>query len=171
MVKLKAIAPEAVASALEKAKRYRLLNEPDEAESICLDILAVVPDHQEALILRLLALTDKFVDEGLKAYLGTTEFERSDGVVIDAPEVAENGSTVPVTVESSLPDVRSITLYVEENGAPMTSIYEFGPRGQPYVSQRIRMADTSKVVAVADSGGKLYWNSRKVRVTIGGCGG
>ncbi|MBK1726046.1 thiosulfate oxidation carrier protein SoxY [Halorhodospira neutriphila] len=120
--------------------------------------------HEESIMAR-------SVDKGLKAYLGTTEFERSDGVVIDAPQVAENGSTVPVTVESSLPDVRSITLYVEENGAPMTSIYEFGPRGQPYVSQRIRMADTSKVVAVADSGGKLYWNSRKVRVTIGGCGG
>lgn len=76
MVELKAITPEAVPSALEKAKRYRLLNEPDEAESICLDILAVVPDHQEALILRLLALTDKFVDEGLNP-----AFEQAKAVV------------------------------------------------------------------------------------------
>ncbi|MBI5894720.1 MAG: hypothetical protein HZB24_01460 [Desulfobacterales bacterium] len=60
MVELRSLKPEAIPSALEMAKRYRLLNEPDEAESICLDILAVDPGHQEALITRLLALTDKF---------------------------------------------------------------------------------------------------------------
>ena len=65
MIELKPIKPEATSSALEKAKRYRLLNEPDEAESICLDILAVNPGHQETLITLLLALTDKFIDSGL----------------------------------------------------------------------------------------------------------
>ena len=65
MVELKTLTPDVVPSALEKAKRYRLLNEPDEAESICLDILAVDADNQEALILLLLALTDKFPDHGL----------------------------------------------------------------------------------------------------------
>lgn len=68
MLGLKTLTPEAVPSALEKAKRYRLLNEPDEAESICLDILAVDPDHQEALITLLLALTDKFADGGLNPH-------------------------------------------------------------------------------------------------------
>lgn len=63
MVDLKSLSPDSVPSALELAKRYRLLNEPQEAESICLDILAVVPDHQEALITLLLALTDNFADE------------------------------------------------------------------------------------------------------------
>lgn len=66
MVELKPLAPEAVSSALEKAKRYRLLNEPDEAESICQDILAVAPAHQEALITLLLAITDKFHEVGLQ---------------------------------------------------------------------------------------------------------
>lgn len=65
MIELKTLTNEAIPGALEKAERYRLLNEPDEAESICLDILAIAPDHQEALILRLLALTDKFVHNGL----------------------------------------------------------------------------------------------------------
>ncbi|MDJ0781814.1 MAG: hypothetical protein QNJ22_07565 [Desulfosarcinaceae bacterium] len=66
MVELKTITAEAVPGALEMAKRYRLLNEPHEAESICLDILAVDGDHQEALITLLLALTDKFDQDGLK---------------------------------------------------------------------------------------------------------
>lgn len=66
MVELKALTAEAIPSALEKAKRYRLLNEPHEAESICLDILAVDNDHQEALSTLLLALTDRFQQDGLK---------------------------------------------------------------------------------------------------------
>ncbi len=65
MLELKKLRPEAVPAALEKAKRYRLLNEPDEAESICLDILEVESDHQEALKILLLALTDKFAHSGL----------------------------------------------------------------------------------------------------------
>lgn len=66
MVELRTLTADAVPSALEKAKRYRLLNEPEEAESICQDILAVDPAHQEALITLLLAITDKFVDVGLQ---------------------------------------------------------------------------------------------------------
>ena len=76
MVELKTLKPEAVPAALEMAKRYRLLNEPDEAESICLDILEVEPNHQEALITLLLALTDKFTDSGLN-----TSFESAKDIV------------------------------------------------------------------------------------------
>ena len=60
MFELKKIAPEAVPDALEKALRYRLLNEPLEAESICRDILIMQPDNQSALITLLLAVTDQF---------------------------------------------------------------------------------------------------------------
>ena len=57
---LKAISVQSIPEALAKVERYRLLNEPTLAESICLDILAVVPDHQQALISLLLARTDQF---------------------------------------------------------------------------------------------------------------
>jgi hypothetical protein len=57
---LKAISEQGIPEALAKVERYRLLNEPGLAESICLDILAIVPDHQEALISLLLAHTDQF---------------------------------------------------------------------------------------------------------------
>jgi tetratricopeptide (TPR) repeat protein len=60
MFELKPLNPEAIPKALQKAERYRLLNEPEEAESICLDILAVEPDNQDALVTLLLALTDQF---------------------------------------------------------------------------------------------------------------
>ncbi|TMQ01172.1 MAG: hypothetical protein E6L09_04380 [Verrucomicrobia bacterium] len=60
MFELKPLSPEAIPAALEKATRYRLLNEPSEAESICLDVLRTEPDHQQALVILLLALTDRF---------------------------------------------------------------------------------------------------------------
>jgi hypothetical protein len=60
MSELKSLHKDAIPAALEKAERYRLLNEPGEAESICLDILAVDPENQQAIITLLLALTDRF---------------------------------------------------------------------------------------------------------------
>jgi len=60
MFELKPLHKDSIPAALEKAMRYRLLNEPVEAESICLDVLAVDPENQEALVTLLLALTDQF---------------------------------------------------------------------------------------------------------------
>ena len=60
MFDLKPLNPDAIPKALQKAERYRLLNEPEEAESICLDILAVDSDNHQALVTLLLALTDQF---------------------------------------------------------------------------------------------------------------
>jgi hypothetical protein len=60
MYELKALSTSAIPAALAQAERYRLLNEPAEAESICLDILSIEPDHQDALATMVLALTDQF---------------------------------------------------------------------------------------------------------------
>jgi hypothetical protein len=63
MSELKPLSPEAVPRALDKAERYRLLNEPSEAQSICLDVLALEPDNQQAVATMILALTDQFVTD------------------------------------------------------------------------------------------------------------
>jgi hypothetical protein len=60
MYLLKPLSPEAIPAALAKAERYRLLNEPDQAESICEDILAADPGNPDAKVMLLLALTDRF---------------------------------------------------------------------------------------------------------------
>src|SRR5262252_7883829 len=60
MPELKSLHKDAIPAALEKAERYRLLNEPGEAESICLDVLHIDPENQQALTMLLLALTDQF---------------------------------------------------------------------------------------------------------------
>jgi hypothetical protein len=66
--RLKTLSPDAVARSLAKAERYRLLNEPGEAQSICLDVLASEPDNQDALATLLLALTEQFVEDA--AFVG-----------------------------------------------------------------------------------------------------
>ncbi len=85
MPELKTLSEEAIPAALEKAERYRFLNEPAEAESICLDVLKIAPDNQEALITLLLAVTDRFAkgygvsDTQARELLGkiTGEYERA----------------------------------------------------------------------------------------------
>lgn len=72
MFTLKTLTIESIPSALQKAERYRLLNEPSETESICLDILKVEPHNQEALIMLLLAYTDKFKEALYPAFRQAT---------------------------------------------------------------------------------------------------
>ncbi len=84
MSELKSLHKEAIPAALEKATRYRLLNEPAEAESICLDVLKTDPENQEAIVTLLLALTDRFTkgygvsDTQFKQLLGRirSDYER-----------------------------------------------------------------------------------------------
>jgi hypothetical protein len=68
MFELKPLDPQAIPRALEKAERYRLLNEPEEAESICLDVLAIEPEDQPALIMLLLALSDQLSAGGAECF-------------------------------------------------------------------------------------------------------
>lgn len=75
---LKSISTDAVPKALEKAERYRLLNEPNLAESICLDILAVLPSHQQALVSLLLSRTDQF-DHGVPTKSAEELLSRIEG--------------------------------------------------------------------------------------------
>lgn len=71
-IKLKSLSKNAIPAALDKARQYRLLNEPAEAESICLDILEIEPDNQQAMIVMLLALTDQF-DSKLNPAFGNAQ--------------------------------------------------------------------------------------------------
>ena len=105
MPELKRLSKEAIPAALEKAERYRLLNEPGEAESICLDILAVDPENQPAIVTLLLALTDRFEkgygvsDTQWKELLGriTSEYERAyySGIVAERRAKAKLAQHAP----------------------------------------------------------------------------
>ncbi len=109
-------------------------------------------------------------DESLNAALGTTELPDGD-ISITAPEIAENGMVVPVTVETGMGDVTEMALFVEKNGAPLTSKYVLGAGAVPMFATRIKMGESSDVIAAVKSGGTWYGARQEVKVTIGGCGG
>ena len=113
----------------------------------------------------------KTIDEALMQLWGSNTVIDSDKIEINAPPIAENGAVVPVTVESSLPNVTSIAILVEKNPAPLTSSYDFSTRTDAFVKTRIKMGKTSDVVAIVKADGKLYRAKAEVKVTIGGCGG
>jgi sulfur-oxidizing protein SoxY len=113
----------------------------------------------------------KSQDDTLKALYGGKTAEASDKVKLDAPEIAENGAVVPISVSTTLPKVTAISVMVAENPNALAASYKIPEGTLPAVSNRLKMAKTSKVIAVVESDGKLYSASKEVKVTVGGCGG
>lgn len=116
------------------------------------------------------AFQQKSEADTIKTLYGKTA-EASDKVKLDAPEIAENGAVVPVSVTSTLADVTSISILVSENPFPLAASYRIPAGSSAAVANRLKMAKTSKVVALVEAGGKLYSASKEVKVTVGGCGG
>jgi sulfur-oxidizing protein SoxY len=108
--------------------------------------------------------------EAIKVLYGKTA-EPSDKVKLDAPEIAENGAVVPISVTTTLADVTSISFLVSENPNALAASYRISAGTIPGVANRLKMAKTSNVIAIVEAGGKLYSATREVKVTIGGCGG
>lgn len=110
-------------------------------------------------------------DAVVQEQYGTTEVEESDKITVKAPDIAENGKVVPVTVDATgLGAVSSVTIVASKNPAPFIARFDLnGPEG--YVETRIKMGATGNVSAVVKAGDKLYVAHKEVKVTIGGCGG
>ncbi|MEO1732418.1 MAG: thiosulfate oxidation carrier protein SoxY [Pseudomonadota bacterium] len=92
-------------------------------------------------------------------------------ITIDAPEIAENGNTVPIAVDA--PGAVAVTLFADGNPVPNVATFNFGPlSASRTASTRIRLATTQNVVAIAQmEDGTFQKASANVKVTIGGCGG
>lgn len=108
--------------------------------------------------------------DALKALYGKS-VEASDKVNLDAPEIAENGAVVPISIKTTLPNVTGIAILVPGNPFTLAAAYKIPEGTEPSVASRLKMAKTSNVVAVVESDGKLYSASKEVKVTVGGCGG
>jgi sulfur-oxidizing protein SoxY len=109
--------------------------------------------------------------EALKSLLGSDSLQDSDKIRIKAPDIAENGAVVPVSVTADIDAVESISIIADKNANPLTASFILGPGAEAYVSTRIKMGKTADVIAVVKAGGKLYSTKKEVKVTIGGCGG
>ena len=109
-------------------------------------------------------------DDAISAFTGGAEASEG-GITLTAPEIAENGNTVPIAVAA--PGAVAITVIATGNPQPGIVTFNFGPlAGSQAGSTRVRLAKTQDVVAIAKmEDGTFRKTSATVKVTIGGCGG
>ncbi len=116
------------------------------------------------------AFAAKSIDNALDALLGDTTLATSGDIKIKAPEIAENGAVVPITISTGMA-AESISVLIAKNPSPLACSFALGGSTQGFVSTRVKMGETSDLIAIVKSGGKLYSAKKTVKVTIGGCGG
>lgn len=116
------------------------------------------------------AFDTKNLNDTVKA-LGGRSAVPSINLLINAPEIAENGAVVPISVTTSLPNVQQIAILVEKNPNALSANFTIPAGTEAYVSTRVKMAQTSNVYALAKVDGKWLVASKEIKVTLGGCGG
>jgi sulfur-oxidizing protein SoxY len=103
--------------------------------------------------------------------IGAAGAAPSNEVLIEAPEIAENGAVVPIEVTSQVPGTRSIAVVIEKNPFPLVAKFDFTEGALPFVKVNVKMGETSDVRVIAEANGKHYSATKNIKVTIGGCGG
>jgi sulfur-oxidizing protein SoxY len=117
------------------------------------------------------AFTARNINDALKAY-GSANAAESRDIVINAPEIAENGAKVEVEITSNIANTRSLAIFADKNPMPMCSAIELNGPVLPYIKAQLKMAETTRIRAVAKTtDGKSYVAFREIKVTLGGCGG
>lgn len=117
------------------------------------------------------AFSSKAMDEALTSLGATTTENNAAAIQLTVPEIAENGSVVPVTVSSSLANVEQISILVDKNPSVLAASFTFPQGTEALVTTRVKMGQTANVVAIVKADGKFYRTSKEVKVTAGGCGG
>ena len=112
----------------------------------------------------------KSAADALKS-LGAANAVPSNDVVIEAPQIAENGAVVPIEITSHVRGTRSIMVLIDNNPSPLVGKFDFTEGALPFVKLNVKMGETSDVRVVAEAGGKHYVATKEIKVTIGGCGG
>lgn len=113
------------------------------------------------------AFASNSVENALAALYGGNPAGISDRIKLKAPRQAENGAIVQFEAWTDLPEVESISIFVEKNAQPLIASTEF--HGAPgFFATRMKMAQTSDVHVVVKAGGKLYRAKQNIKVTVGG---
>lgn len=113
----------------------------------------------------------KTADELIAEFTGGAPVTEGEGLTLTAPEIAENGNTVPISVDA--PGASEILVLAPGNPTPPVATFKFGELAAAHMaSTRIRLAQTQDIVAVAKlADGSFVKTASNVKVTIGGCGG
>lgn len=104
--------------------------------------------------------------------LGVSAPVESKDVTLQGPDIAENGAVVPVSCASALPGVKRLMILVEKNPSMLCAIFDVTDAVDAAFSTRVKMGQSSNVMAVAVTGdGKVLFSQKEIKVTLGGCGG
>ncbi len=110
------------------------------------------------------------LDGVVKAFGGSTA-QKSSEIDLQAPEIAENGAVVPLVIDSKLPGTRMIAIVSEKNPHALSAVFHIPEGTEPYVMTRVKVAETSDVIALVQTDKGFFYTDRLVKVTLGGCGG
>lgn len=116
------------------------------------------------------AFEAKKMDEVVRMFGGNAPQQSTD-VVLNGPEIAENGAVVPLEIESKLPNTESIAILIEKNPNILAAYFSIPAGTLPWLQTRVKMAETCNVYALTRANGRFYYTAREIKVTIGGCGG
>lgn len=108
--------------------------------------------------------------QALATALAGKSWQVSESVMLQVPQIAENGAIVPISLESQLPNTGRILLFAEQNPGPLIAEFMFEPGADAWVSLRIKLNDSGQVLAIAESEGQFHGAQADVRVMKGGCG-
>lgn len=103
--------------------------------------------------------------------LGVQTPADSKDVIINGPDIAENGAVVPVGVTSNIPNTESIAILIDKNPNALAASFVLPAGTEANVQTRVKMGQTSDVMAIVKADGKFYMAKKEVKVTLGGCGG
>jgi sulfur-oxidizing protein SoxY len=109
--------------------------------------------------------------ETMKALGGSDPAQSKDIVFFQTPDIAENGAVVPVGITSNIPKTESIAILVEKNPNILAASFDIPAGTDPTISTRVKMGQSSNIVALVKADGKYYVAAKEVKVTLGGCGG
>ena len=116
------------------------------------------------------AFETKSLNDAVKAMGGASATESKD-IAINSPDIAENGAVVPFTISSKLAKTEQMALLVEKNPNIVAASFSIPDGTEPWVNTRVKMGQTSNVIALVKADGKFYYTTKEVKVTLGGCGG
>ncbi|MDM7950078.1 thiosulfate oxidation carrier protein SoxY [Hydrogenophaga sp.] len=131
--------------------------------------LGIVTQSQAQAAVDRASFAVKTLDDALKAIGGTPA--TSDQVTVVSPDIAENGAVVPVGVVSKLPNTTDLYLIIEKNPTPLAAAFMIAAGTAADVQTRVKMGQSTNVVAVVKADGKLFSATKETKVTLGGCGG
>lgn len=117
------------------------------------------------------AFSARNIGDALKAY-GSAGAGESRDILINAPEIAENGAKVDIEISSNVANTRSIAVFADRNPMPLCAAIEFSGPVLPYARTQLKLSESTRIRVVARTvDGKSYVAFRDIKVTLGGCGG